>query len=256
MMANSFRYIFIFLLVVIASCRKFDENAPVISSVRINNTFGAELTAAADSANTFSIRLTDDEDLKQLKVKVNTLSGVHAHESTAGEDPHPFVMVNQGAFDTLVVMNINGSDVTKDFIFQISDTTAGGWEMEVDALDEGGNIKSETYSFQIFNPFIPQIFFANVSPTPLADGRFEITVDQSIMFDILVFANETLSLVEFSVVKGSSSTSYVFTPQANTFDGTGTTLTDFEESGNYTINITAETSSGRKTEFLATVVVE
>ncbi len=244
------------LIVCFVSCRKFDENAPVIGSVKINETTGEDLTASAGSANIFGFNLTDDENLKQLRLELNTLTGVHAHESGQGEDAHPFLFINQGSLDTLIVANVSGSEANKELLIQISDTTAGGWEMDVDVLDEAGNLKSESFEFQIFNPFIPQITFGNLSPQPTTDGRFDIAVNQSLMFDIGVFANETLSEVVYNVVKGSSSASNAIALTSNTYIASGVTLTDFTESGTYEVTISAETISGRRAEFYATVVAQ
>jgi hypothetical protein len=243
------------LILAFVSCRKYDENAPVINSVFINETSGNDLTATAGLQNNFRFMLSDNETLKQLKVKISTLSGVHPHESP-NEDPHPFVLINQGVWDTLVVKNLEGAEAEASMSMLLPDSVAGGWRLEVDVLDESGNLVSGAYSFQIFNNSIPVVILSEVSPDPVDNGKFEMSVGDSITLDLSVFASETISSVMYTVTRGSNTMTHDFSPTGSTFEAADLVIDEFNESGSYTLIFKATTASGKYAEMYAQVMVE
>jgi hypothetical protein len=245
----------VLLIMVFVSCRKYDEQAPVIQSVLINETTGNDLTATAGVQNTFKLIISDNEALKQLKVNVSTLAGIHPHEASE-EDPHAFVLINQGVWDTLIVKNLEGSESDAAMTLFVPDSVAGGWSLEVDVLDESGNLVSEEYSFQIFNPSLPQLFLSGVSPQPAGNGKFELSVNDSITLDLNVFASEVLSSVGYTITKGSNTTTQDFSPSGTTFEALDLVLGDFNEAGSYTVIFKATAVSGKYAEMYAQVLVE
>lgn len=238
------------------ACTKFDEQSPVIASVSIDATSGDALQAVAGESGIFACRVRDDENLKQLKLSIKTLSGVHGHVSAASEEPHPFVMVNQGVWDTVLISNLSGQDVLKEYSLIVPDTVSGGWELEVSVLDEAGNLFSEEHLFQIFNPSIPQLGFSNVLPGPVADGKFELALNDSIVFDLAVIGLAELTEVEIKLSRGAESSSTIYAPASNLFELQNFVVNGFSQFGNYTLSVEATDVTGRKNQMKSTITVE
>jgi hypothetical protein len=246
----------ILLVLCLHACRRFDEQAPALTLVSIDGTTGSELQAVAGENNNFTFRIQDDENLKQLKVNIKTLNGVHGHESSESEEPHPFLMVNQGVWDTVLIANLSGQDVLKEYTLSVPDTIAGGWELEVNALDEAGNLVIEDYMFQVFNPLIPQIVFSDILPVPVSDGRFELALNDSIVFDLAVFGTTQLTTVDITVSKGSLVNTISYPADQSLFELQDFVLHDFTTTGTYNVLITAADAFGKKNVMNAVVKVD
>ena len=243
---------------ILAACSKPDEQSPVFQSVLLNGAVMEFHHAIAGQQNTLTVHTADDLALKQLKMEVSTVTGIHAHETTAGELPHPFMIYNQGIWDTLSIGKLSGKESTTEFSLMIPDSVSGGWDLELTILDDEGNLTSADYTLLIQNDNIPAISVGDVIPAPIDDGQFAISVGDDLTFSGYVFDPDSLEMVR---VEMYNSQELVFEQEWTTiqnwsFDLSQVLLPAFSAAGNYVLHIYVSDLQGWTNHASATVIVE
>lgn len=170
-------------ILVLPSCKKEDENAPVIAHVHANGLADHHLHATAGTVNSFDIHLTDDQELVQMKIQFITPTGFHSHESEDDEMSiveKTFQSPNFGDWDTLAIYNLNGNSVDNTYTFELPDTISGGWTMRIGAIDRDGNVAQEDFTLHVYNEDLPKILPDSIKPEPNEDGIVEMAMNESI----------------------------------------------------------------------------
>lgn len=193
---KKFLSILILPLLLAFGCSNPDDVSPVITAVSVNGTTGDYLIANAGQDNVFNIGLADDKDLKQVKIAIITQSGIHQHETSEGEMPHAMTFYNQGEWDTLRVTNIGGKEALVDNTFMAPDDISGGWKLEIDVLDDNGNLVSKEYLLTVNNAFIPAIGITNTEPAVTEDGLIAISAGQSLILEGQILDTDSLDIVD------------------------------------------------------------
>lgn len=117
------------LLFLLAGCGKdnSDETEPVVELFTVNGEV-ARATATNGSNLSIAIEVSDDQDLKQLRVTV---------EDSLEND-------SENVFATTRIENIEGTFVSLDMNFPITGT-AGIYNVKAEALDQQGNLSDAVY---------------------------------------------------------------------------------------------------------------
>ncbi len=216
------------------------------------------LHGIAGMANSAEVKVSDDKSLSQLRMKLITQTGIHLHDPEPGESAHAFLEYNQGVWDTLSIVNIDGNDYTQTFNLNIPDTISGGWKMEIAVLDNNGNLKTESRQLHIQNDRLPFISISEITPAPQQDGQISLAIGDSISIAGFVIDPDSLDFVKVEIVKGSMLMwSQDFTAINNwTFDLQQVVAPPFTSAGSYIYNITAKDLNGWQQRVRAIVMVE
>lgn len=246
----------LFLIISVWGCKRFDENKPEISSIRINNTSGNSLQANAGDENNMSVDLKDDKALSQILIKFSSATGLHDHSHDGAQ--HVFIDYNQGVWDSVSVSNISGKEFTSQFNFTIPEDVSGGWNLEVSALDESGNLVTEERTVSMINLNIPTISVSATSPEADEEGMIHLSIGQSINIEGLVLDPDSLASVKASIVKNSTE---IWSDEITTFVDVFFSLSEFvepafTESGTYYYFIEASNLNGFSTKVRATIHVQ
>ncbi len=248
----------IYCMLFFMSCKNPDENVPLINHVYLNSIPDAYLHGIAGMINIAEVKVSDDKQLSQLRIKLITTSGIHQHELVAGEPAHAFVEYNQGVWDTVSIVNIGGNEITENFNLNIPDTINGGWNMEIAVLDNNGNLKTETRQVHIQNDHLPAIAVGDIVPIPQQDGLILLSVGDSILLSGFVIDPDSLEFVSAEILKGSVTTwSQNYTNINNwTFNLQQIVAPALTTTGSYIFNITAKDINGWQQTVRALVKVE
>lgn len=240
----------------VSGCKKFDENKPEIVSIQINGTSSGDLQADAGGSNEMSVSLKDNEALSQILVKFSTVTGLHDHSHNGAA--HIFTDYNQGAWDTVVVSNLNGKETLKNYQFQIPDDVSGGWNLEISALDESGNLVTHEEIVHIINGFAPSISVSNTTPVADADGIIHALTGESVSIEGIALDADSLSYVKATMYKNTTQTwTEEFTSLADViFDLATFQEPIFTEVGTYYYQLESEDIQGYYTKVRAIIKVE
>lgn len=248
----------IYCMLFFMSCKNPDENAPLIHHVYLNSIPDAYLHGIAGMINIAEVKVSDDKQLSQLRIKLITTNGIHQHELESGEAAHAFLEYNQGVWDTLSIVNIGGNGFTESFNLNIPDTISGGWNMEIAVLDNNGNLKTETRQVHIQNDHLPAISVGDIVPIPQQDGLILMSVGDSILLSGFVIDPDSLEFVSAEILKGSVSIwSQNYINIHNwTFNLQQIMSPALTTTGSYVFNITARDINGWQQTVRALVKVE
>lgn len=119
------------LLVSVAlfSCKKEDPDTqkPVISSVSVNGLSTASLSVSAGSSLSFEIGLSDNIELKQVKIDIHDAFDGHHHAMNI-------------PFSSQTIYNISGTSLNFTTVINVpSDAAAGPYHIEIYCIDGSGN---------------------------------------------------------------------------------------------------------------------
>lgn len=167
--------LFLIFIMALSSCKNPDEALPVITSFMINGVDDGHLLAIAGEEVTFGIEVQDDKQLKQVMLKLETMSGTHTQGLTEN-DSVPFLQsISFGEFDTTFTKNITGTSHTEYFTLVLPDSLSGGWNLTLGVLDDNGNYTDKELVLHIHNSDIPVIALSSVFPTPLQNGTIQLS---------------------------------------------------------------------------------
>lgn len=153
---------------VLSSCRKdTDDEAPVLSNIRINGLAGLDHELVAGNTFTLSLNASDNESLNQLKVDIHTADDGHSHQTVS-----PLVRAND--WEVFQVINLSGSSQSVSRSYTIPNDQQGVFHLILQCLDAEGN-ESDTYLIEldIANTFLPQINLESTVPVQNEEGEIE-----------------------------------------------------------------------------------
>ncbi|MBX7052591.1 MAG: DUF4625 domain-containing protein [Flavobacteriales bacterium] len=240
---------------IFLGCKKFDENKPEVLSISINESSMNELYAHAGESNHMVVRVADDQSLSQVMVKFTANSGLHDHSDH--NSPHVFTDYNQGAWDTVFVSNISGKEAVKEYVFEIPDDVSGGWNLEISALDEAGNLVSQEKTVHIMNLFQPSISISHISHEADEDNIIHALTGEIVSIEGIALDADSLAYVKAHIYRN---TTQIWTEEFSTINDAIFDLSILNEpvldaTGTYYYDIEAEDLSGYYTKVRAMIKV-
>lgn len=140
----------------LTSCNKdIDEEAPVIAEVRINGELaGDQVHIDAAGPIEIQIKLTDNEELSQLKIDIHGNDDGHSHSGEGGSHSGSA----QGSWEELLIVQLSGKEQTITRTFTVPQTVRGEWHLTLRAIDTKGNESPERLiELDIDNDLLPVI---------------------------------------------------------------------------------------------------
>lgn len=177
----------------LAACNKTDEEAPVISEVRINGTLaGDHVHVDAGETVEISVRVTDNEALGQLKIDIHAEDDGHSHDGHLQGSGSA-----QGQWEELVIIELQGTDQTVVRTFTAPNTVRGEWHLGLRVLDEAGNESPERIiELDIDNDIIPLIAVESVNGQSPND---EVEVEAGAMITFVGTVTDNAGLDEVHI---------------------------------------------------------
>lgn len=178
-MKNMFLVLTLGSAIALFGCKKDnDEEAPVIGEVRINGALAGE-PEHVDAGTTIevSIRVTDNEELAQLKIDIHSNDDGHSHDG----DSHGSGGA-QGEWEELAIVDLSGVDQTVTRSFTLPQTIRGEWHLSLRAVDSAGNESPERIiELDVENDLIPSIEVESVNGQS-PNGEVEVEENQPVTF--------------------------------------------------------------------------
>lgn len=164
-------------ITTIVSCKKeeTDTTRPIIESVKVNGVEANEHEFNAGETITVEVQVSDNDALNQLKINVHAADDGHSHEGESGETFEP----NTGTWSESEIVNLTGTNATRTATFQIPNSVAGHWHVEVQLIDKEGNEATEYVTLiHVSNSNLP--VFAIVTNPAVTNFEIEMTVGGSL----------------------------------------------------------------------------
>jgi hypothetical protein len=122
------------------SCKQEDTEAPLISSVSVNDTLGQDFAVMPGDSLYVKFTITDENMLSQFRASIHDAADGHGHD---GETDTTAVVPNTGLWVDTRVQAVSGTTITKTLLYVVPDTIQGVWHWELQAIDESGNAAEE-----------------------------------------------------------------------------------------------------------------
>ncbi|MFN3917779.1 MAG: DUF4625 domain-containing protein [Flavobacteriales bacterium] len=211
------------LALAISSCKKkeVDNEQPVITSA------SGDATVQVGTKLNLTATITDNKELKQLKIDIHDLFDGHGHRSFS-----PFSIVQ--------IFTISGSSYSFNGQIDIPVNAATGpYHAVFYALDESGNqSKFREHDFTIVNPG-EQPIISITSPDFSTSVSFSVGTSFSVIGSIT--DNTGLEKIEVLFEKANSPGAPIYDVD---FNVVGVTSWDFQTDGNVSIQIPIGASTG------------
>ncbi len=165
--------------IALFGCKKDnDEEAPVIGEVRINGALvGEHVHVDAGTTIQISIKVTDNEELGQLKIDIHSNDDGHSHDGHSHGSGGA-----QGQWEELAIVDLSGTDQTVTRSFTLPQTIRGEWHLGIRAVDSAGNESPERIiELDVENDLIPIIIVESVNGQS-PDGEVEVEENQPVTF--------------------------------------------------------------------------
>lgn len=246
---------------VFGSCKNPDETLPVINSFTINGLDDGHLLAIAGEEVTFGIEMQDDKQLKQVMLKLATMSGSHTQGLTEN-DSIPFLQsLSFGEYDTTLIRNVGGTNHIEYFTLTLPDSLSGGWHLTLGVLDDNGNYTDKELVLHIHNSDIPVIALSSVFPTPLQNGTIQLSNPEALTdFRLTGFMvdHTGLDTLNAKLYKGASThwqNQWIFENDEWNFDLENIVIDNPASSGTYTFEIETKDIEGWVSVYRGTIKV-
>ncbi|MEZ4800709.1 MAG: DUF4625 domain-containing protein [Flavobacteriales bacterium] len=199
--------VFLALLAIttIVSCKKeeSDTTRPIIESVKVNGIAANEHEFNAGETFTVEVQVSDNEALNQLKINIHAADDGHSHEGESGET----FEANTGTWSESEIVNLSGTSSTKTATFQIPNSVAGHWHIEVQLIDKEGNEATEYVTLiHVSNTNLP-VF--DITTNPAVDN-FEIALTAGNSFTINGTVSDPDGLIDLHIELENESSGEVF----------------------------------------------
>ncbi len=162
-------------IILLSSCRDkdpIDVNLPTFDLVHVNDVLADEHEILAGSTITIKVKVSDDKELRQLKMDIHPAEDGHAHdgEGTEGGEDAP----NVGVWAYSDIVNLGGTTETRTWTLTVPDSIGGHWHCELLLIDASGNEAPEyVTTLHVVNPNLPVV---TGTTTPAAvNGEVTIT---------------------------------------------------------------------------------
>lgn len=217
------------------------STGPSITNIYTPSEHGVGLYAQAAKTNRFYITVSDDEELKNIEVKLKTPTGFHSHVVHGGELISAFKAPNIGEWDPTKSMSLSGKDSVVIFKFNAPQNISGAWDLNVAVLDSDGNINYKEESVIIQNDSLPAILPVASMPAANSYGIVALKTGETFTFEGNIADVNYLQSVSATLYLGDN----IVWNQDWTFDHewifelSDIVLPTFTQPGNYTLIISA-----------------
>ena len=129
-----------------------DLSAPVVDGIVVNGLEDVEHELNAGEVIDVTINVSDNENLKQVKLSIHSADDGHGHGGGTGEIYEP----NVGIWSDAKIINVQGTSAYVDAVFTIPADIKGHWHIEVMLIDAAGNEAEEAFTtLHVMNPVLP-----------------------------------------------------------------------------------------------------
>jgi hypothetical protein len=119
-----------------------DLTVPQVDSILVNALEQEEHEVSAGTNVDLVIQLSDNENLKQVKLNVHAADDGHGHGGTTGQVYEP----NVGSWSYSKIIDISGTVADVTTSLSIPNDIKGHWHIEVMAIDASGNEAEEAFT--------------------------------------------------------------------------------------------------------------
>jgi len=134
------------LLLVAASmnsCRPDqDVSAPMVEAIIVNGIDEVEHEVSAGDVIDVTINVSDNENLKQVKLNIHSADDGHGHGGGTGEVYEP----NVGVWSYSKIIDVSGTAANVNTSLTIPVDIKGHWHIEIMVIDAAGNEAEEAFT--------------------------------------------------------------------------------------------------------------
>jgi hypothetical protein len=160
-----------------------DLSAPVVDGIVVNGLDDVEHELNAGDVIDVTINVSDNENLKQVKLSIHSADDGHGHGGGSGEVYEP----NVGNWSYSNIINVSGTAANVNASLNVPSDIKGHWHLEVLVIDAAGNEAQEAFTtLHVENDGLPSADFdwnPGVSDTdqivhiPVSDPQFTFSAD-------------------------------------------------------------------------------
>ena len=168
----------------ICSCKSDqDLTAPQVDAILVNALEQEEHEVSAGTNIDLVIELSDNENLKQVKLNVHSADDGHGHGGSTGQVYEP----NIGSWSYSKIIDVSGTMANVNTSLSIPTDIKGHWHIEVMVIDASGNEAEEAFTtlhvdnaglptaMVVFNPAVDSL--DGLVHIPLATPQFSFSAD-------------------------------------------------------------------------------
>lgn len=184
----------------LSACKKdTDDEAPVVSNLRINGELADYHELNAGDTFTLTASVTDNEALNQVKVDIHGNADGHTHEfNGAGE-------VKSNDWTVLDIISVSGSSSSISREYTIPKDQVGEYDVLIQAIDKEGNESNLGITeLEVSNSFIPLITVDGTVPAENGEGEIVVSVGSMFMIEGNIMDADGLAEIHAElIVEGS-----------------------------------------------------
>jgi|GEM_PF-1425254 hypothetical protein len=171
----------LFAAILFTGCNKDeDTTAPSVNLIQVNGEDGSEFHVDAGTTMSVLVRVSDNEDLNQLKLNIHPAGDGHDHEGEGGEEEEVFSV---GIWTEDIVTNLGGESEELVYELDVPSDIAGFWHLQVMCIDKDGNeAEPRVVTLHVENDEFPAINVESTNPEENAEGEIEIAPGGTISF--------------------------------------------------------------------------
>jgi hypothetical protein len=231
-----------------------DTTLPEITQVIVDGLESETHSIQAGESMQISLMVSDNENLKQVKVNVHAADDGHGHGSGSGVVLQP----NVGTWNYSSIIELTGQSATANLSLSVPADIIGSWHLEIMAIDESGNEAIEkVVTLSVNNDELPVI---QVTTSPAAfDNVISVSASNPVLSldATVVDASGIDSLYILAATEGGVE---VFTQSFDASDvlefNTGTIEITFPGVGLYDIELRALDVNGYENILMREVQVQ
>lgn len=243
--------------VLFCACSKEDQVAPMIHHVSINGS-SDHGSFEAGIENEIAI-LLNDENISQVKVSLEK-EGLNAnHDHGSGTNFYGMIIPNHGEFSFNAVRNLEGTQAEAVFNFDIPAATSGLWKLQVQGIDEAGNLSSAVEYVAVNSMVFPFISLTGLnSALTVGDGTLTAPVLTNWEWQGDIYDLDSLDYVRMTIKRnGDTLQSYINEdPNAWSLDVSNIPVTMPSEPGQYEFRLEVGDLNGNQTWRTSTLIAE
>jgi hypothetical protein len=196
-------------LLSLLACSKKDNSAPEFASVIINGS-NDHPSLFAGQNNTVTIAL-QDEALFQLRCTFTKQGSYANHDAHTTDSYFGMLIPNHGEFKLDSVRNLNGTSESIDIVFPVTAENSGLWTMQLQALDEEGNLQTMVEDVMINSSIYPSLSITMLgSDVSIGDGKLTAAANTPWNWQGDIYDLDTLDYVHITVTQnGDTISSYI-----------------------------------------------
>lgn len=160
-----------------------DLTAPLVNGIVVNGIDEVEHEVSAGDVIDVTINVSDNENLKQVKLSIHSADDGHGHGGGTGEVYEP----NVGAWSYSKIIDVSGTAANVNTSLSIPVDIKGHWHIEIMVIDAAGNEAEEAFTtLHVENEGLPSADFdwnPGISDTdqlvhiPVSNPQFTFSAD-------------------------------------------------------------------------------